>query len=131
MKSQFTIDILTPLFQKYIDILNVIESEMDSSNVAYISQTEIGKRVSLSPTNVSQRLRQLIKYGSIEQCAPATYKMIHNDLWHSPFKIVNEVYYLVRENPEIKRNYKEQAAKLNVPIVKIYQAWGYLNSIDE
>lgn len=100
---------LVPMFQMYLDILNLIDEKKDQSNIAFITQKEIATQISKSPTNVSKRIKELIKYGALEQLHPGAYKLLFNDIWHTPYKIAHNILTLVTEQPSLKKDYKKQA----------------------
>lgn len=125
------IEKLIPPFKSFLDILDFMEAKVDPSGMTYISQAEIGKRVGLSSTNISRKIKQLIKFGAIKQISPGVYKVLHNDLWHTPYRVTHEVFIVVSENPEVIGRFKEQAEILNLHITEVYQAWGYINSMNE
>lgn len=125
--DSFIYEEVVPLFQLYLDILNVIEHKKDINNVAYITQKEIAENVSTSPTNVSKRLKQLIRYGAIQSVTPGAYKIISNSIWNTPYRIVHRVMSLVSGRPELEKQYKEQAIVLDVSLDDISQAWSYIN----
>lgn len=131
VNNHFISEKLVHLFQIYLDILNVIDDKKDRSNIAYISQKEIATKISKSPTNVSKKIKELIKYGALEQLSPGAYKLLFNDIWHTPYKIVHRVMLLVSEQPSLIKSYKQQAELLNVPLDDIFQAWSYIRLIKE
>jgi biotin operon repressor len=125
--DDYIYDELVPLFNLFMDILKLMDNKKDEKNLIYISQQEIAKQLSTSPTNVSKKLNQLIRYGAIEKVSSGVYKLLSNSIWHTPYRIVHKVNKLALEHPEINKNYKEQAELLNVSLDDIFQAWSYIH----
>lgn len=119
-----------PSFQLYIDILNLIDTRKNDNDIAVISQKAISNHLQISPSNISKRIKQLIRYGAIEQLKPGAYKLVNCSIWYTPYRVVHRLIRLLEEHPEIKESYKEQATLLDISIQDIFQAWAYINSID-
>ena len=108
--------------------MNIIDGRKDKSDIAYINQKEIADKLCVSPTKVSQRLKQLIRYGSIRKIDSGVYKLLANDLWHTPYQTTHRVVLLYKSNPGL--NYNEQAEVLKVTYNDIVRAWSYINMLN-
>ncbi|MED4403726.1 hypothetical protein [Metabacillus fastidiosus] len=118
---------MLPHFKPYLTILDILNSRKDVNGEIKISQKYIGELMGLSQTNVSKRVRDLLRCGAIEKISAGKYKIIKDDIYHTPYKTVEDVILLVKKQPEIFREYKKQAELLNVEINDIYQAWAYID----
>ncbi|MCS0824608.1 winged helix-turn-helix transcriptional regulator [Cytobacillus firmus] len=118
-----------PSFQLYIDMLNLIDKRKNENNIAVISQKTIAEHLSISPSNVSKRIKQLVRYGAIEQLQAGIYKLINCSIWYTPYRVVHSLIRLLNEQPEVNSSYKKQATILNVSIQDIFQAWAYIESL--
>ncbi|MGV2941461.1 winged helix-turn-helix domain-containing protein [Mesobacillus sp. LC4] len=118
-----------PSFQLYIDILNLINTRKNDNDIAVISQKVISEHLLISPSNVSKRIKQLVRYGALKQLQPGVYKLLYCSIWYTPYRVVHSLIRLLDEHPEIINSYKEQASFLDVPIQDISQAWAYIKSI--
>ncbi|MFS1518561.1 hypothetical protein V1503_19170 [Bacillus sp. SCS-151] len=121
---------LRSMFQIYLDILEVVDRRKDNSGITKITQKELADINNTIATNISKRIKHLIHYGAIEKINDGFYKILHNDIMFTPFRVVVLVADLINYNPELIRNYKSQASLLNVSIADIYQAWGYLKLLE-
>lgn len=117
-----------PSFQLYIDMLNLIDTKKNENNIAVISQKTIAEHLSISPSNVSKRIKQLVRYGAIEQLQAGVYKLINSSIWYTPYRVVHGLIRLLNEQPELNSSYKEQTTILNISIEDIFQAWAYIES---
>ncbi|TDL92063.1 ArsR family transcriptional regulator [Vibrio vulnificus] len=63
-------DELKSRFKIFVDILDLIETSQNEDGISNISQKELSSRLSISPTNVSYRLKILAKYNAIVKEAP-------------------------------------------------------------
>lgn len=117
MKSRFKI---------FMDILDLIETSQNEDGISYISQKEISSRLSISPTNVSNRVKILVKYNAIVKEAPGAYRLLHNDINYTPYPNVVKVVELIEGDPSLIGNYKKQSELLGLEINEVQQAWGYI-----
>lgn len=117
-----------PSFQLHLELLNLIDTRKDDNAIAVISQKAIADHLHISPSNVSKKIKQLVRYGAIEQLKPGVYKLINCSIWYTPYRVVHKLIRLLEEQPELKESsYKEQAAELDVSIQDIFQAWSYID----
>lgn len=120
-----------PSFQLYIDLLILIDTRKNDKGIAEISQKTISDHLQISPSNVSKKIKQLVRYGAIEQLKPGVYKLINCSIWYTPYRVVHKLIRLLEEQPELKESsYKEHAAVLDVSIQDIFQAWSYIDLIE-
>lgn len=126
----FVYDKVVPLFKLYLDILSVIDNKKNNENIAVITQKEIAGQVSTSPTNVSKKVKELVRYGGLEVISPGAYKLLFNSIWYTPYRIVHMVLNVISEHPEVVEKYDKQAVMLDVSLADIFQAWAFINLID-
>lgn len=113
----------------YLDILTTLENKVLKNNIAYITQKELSRLLNTSSTNISKKLKQLIRFNAIEKVSDGCYELLHNDIFHTPFNIVAQVYDLVLKKPDLVSKYQIQSNMLDVSMTDIKQAWGYLNKL--
>lgn len=111
-----------------LSLILLLKDYEDTSKIARISQTLISQKLHISQTNVSYRLRRLIKHGAIEKCKPGQYRVLNDNIHCTPYALVFKLMILLEEKPEEYQNYKFQSESLNVSIKEIQQAWGFLNN---
>lgn len=113
-------------FNQYLSILEVISERINEDKVAKITQNDIARLLNISPTNVSKKLKRLKDCKAIEKLAPGEYLLLQTDINFTPYKSTRMVLDLFFEQPEIFRDYKNQAEILNLGLNEIQQAWGVL-----
>jgi hypothetical protein len=122
---------LLPHFELFLKILNLIDNKKNKDNIALISQKEMAEKLSTSPSNISKRILQLIRYGALEKVDASVYKLLNNSIWYTPYRLVHSVINLLNEQPELASSFKEQAAILDVSIQDIFQARAYIEKLDK
>lgn len=113
-------------FNLFMDILNIIETSISEDGISYLSQKEIALRMGISPTNVSNRLKILVKYKAISKEASGAYRLLHNDLMYTPYPNVVKVAELLNNDFSLIGKYKLQSEILGMDIKEVQQAWGYI-----
>ncbi|MFH0069748.1 winged helix-turn-helix transcriptional regulator [Peribacillus sp. NPDC056705] len=119
-------DELKSRFNIFMAILDLIETSQNEDGISNISQKELSSRLSISPTNVSNRLKILAKYNAIVKVAPGAYRLLHNDINYTPYPNVVKVVELLEGDPSLIGKYKKQAELLGLEINEVQQAWGYI-----
>ena len=122
-------DKLKKQFKHFMDILDLFEQRQYADGLTYITQLEISSLLGISQTNISKRLKILIKYEAIEKVTPGIYKLLHNDLDYTPYPNVVRVAHLLNGNPSLIGKYKAQSEILSMDINEVQQAWGYIYAL--
>ena len=119
-------DKLKQQFKHFMDILDLFEQRQYEDGLTYITQLEISSLLGISQTNISKRLKILVKYKAIEKVTPGVYKLLHNDLNYTPYPNVVRVAHLLNEDSSLIGKYKLQSEILSMDINEVQQAWGYI-----
>jgi hypothetical protein len=122
---------LVPIFRQYLDVLKIIDERKNKHNLTTISQNEISSIMKTSSTNVSKKIKELIKYRAIEKMSAGCYRVIQNDIDYTPYRNLVKVIELMKKNPELRNQYKDQAEVLNITFVEVQQAWGFIMANSE
>lgn len=74
-------DFCNRYFRKYKDIINIINSDKDINGISRVYQSEIAKKLNISPSLVSKCIIRLERSGKcVEKLKPGLYKVNHTDL---------------------------------------------------
>ena len=111
-----------------LELIEILKDYKDELGITPISQTLLSKKLRISQSNVSYRLRRLIKYGAIEKVRPGQYRIISEDVKHTPYGLVFQLIAFLENHVESYRDLTAQSEALGVKLSDIQQAWGFINN---
>jgi DNA-binding MarR family transcriptional regulator len=122
------LDNLKYLIESYKKVIDLLLVYRDREGISRIPQTKIAEVLRISQTNVSKKLKTLIKFGAIERVGHAgAYRVKDtNVIERTPLGLMLKLSLLLQDHPEMITDYSKQAELMGVSYRDIQVAWGHM-----
>lgn len=66
-----------------------------------VPQKELADKIGISVTNVSNRIKRLIRYGAVSKLGSMTYQLLINNLNNTPYDLVFQLLLFIYKKTEL------------------------------
>lgn len=121
-------DFCNRYFKKYKNIINIIDKHKGDDEISKISQSDIAKKLNISPSLVSKCIRRLERSDKcIEKIKAGLYKVNHIDLikYGPQRKFLEYSSAIMKDTNFLKLSIEERATILGMSKEEVIMANGY------
>ncbi len=116
------------LIESYQKVIDLLLEYRDKEGISRIPQTKMAEVLQVSQSNVSKKLRTLIRFGAVERIGHAGAYCVKdtNVIEKTPIGFALKLILILQKHPEVIMDYTKQAEIMGVSYHDIQVAWGHL-----